>query len=252
MIVTSPPYNLDIQYGKYKDKKEFQDYINMIDSVFRNAYDFIQKGRQNRFICINIGREWGPINLPAKYDPVMEKIGFKFFRNVYWNKPLGSARGNSMKNPFPRHYKPKVQTEIIQIYSVEEDPELFNQMIMYETGDNEKRRDEQIPQILISKYAGNVWSMVPGGSTILEHPALFPIQLPFNCIRFFTFERERVLDCFHGFGTTMIAADQLNRKYYGIEMDPAYISGSIERFLLYKPNAKMEIIKGDKGKEGLK
>jgi DNA modification methylase len=108
--VTSPPYNLDIKYGKYSDNKEFKDYINLIEKVFFNAKDFLTRGR---YISINIGREWGPVNMPAKYDLIFEKIGYTFFRNIYWIKPLGSARVGSTRNPFPRYYKPKVQTEII-------------------------------------------------------------------------------------------------------------------------------------------
>jgi site-specific DNA-methyltransferase (adenine-specific) len=131
---------------------------------------------------------------------------------------------------------------LIQIYSNEESPEIYDAMVVYKYGEGERPKKEQIPKIMLEKYSGNVWEMMTETTLSGEHPAPFPVQLPFNCIRFFSFEGERVVDCFHGFGTSMIAADQLNRKYYGIEMDPNYVSGSIERFLMYKPNAKMEII----------
>jgi DNA modification methylase len=243
LIITSPPYNLDISYGKYQDKQPLNDYLKMIKQVFENGQQFMKKGR---YICNNIGREWGPINMPAKYDQIFEELGYTFFRNIYWKKPSGSARGTiTTRNPFPRYYVPKVQTEIIQIYANEEQPELINQMITYKYGDSEKLRKEQIPNILLNKFAGNVWEMMTETTLSGDHPAPFPIDLPFNCIRFFTFENENVLDCFHGSGSSMIASDQLNRKYYGIDIDPDYISLSIERFLMYKPNTKMEIIHGN-------
>jgi DNA modification methylase len=239
LIVTSPPYNLDIQYGKYRDNKEYRDYIEMIRKVFLNIKDFIERGR---FICVNIGREWGPINMPAKYDNIFEEIGFIFFRNIYWKKPAGAARGTiTARNPFPRYYVPKVQTEIIQIYQTDEMPEIANQMITYKFSEGEKIRQEKIPEIMLSKYAGNVWDMMTETTLGQEHPAPFPQQLSFNCIRFFSFEKERVLDPFMGSGTTLLSCQQLNRKFYGIEIDPAYVSLAIERYLMMFPNGKLEI-----------
>lgn len=239
LIVTSPPYNLDIFHIKYRDNKELREYLYMIEKIFLNIRDFMNKGR---FLCINIGREWGPINMPAKYDNLMNELEYTFFRNIYWCKPKGSARATiTIRNPFPRYYIPKVQTEIIQIYSTEQCPEVYNSMITYRIGEGDKQRIEQIPKILLEKYSGNVWEMMTETQLSEDHPAPFPVQLPFNCIRFFSFEREIIMDPFLGSGSTLIAADQLNRKCYGIEIDPNYCSLAIERFLIYKPNAKMEI-----------
>jgi site-specific DNA-methyltransferase (adenine-specific) len=216
-----------------------KDYLNMIEKVFMNMKDYIDKGR---FICVNIGREWGPINIAAKYDNIFEGLGYTFFRNIYWSKPKGAARGTiTTRNPFPRYYVPKVQTEIIEIYASEEMPNIYEPMIVYKIGEGEKTRKEQIPKILLEKYSGNVLEMMTETQLSQDHPAPFPVQLPYNCIRFFSFEGERIIDPFMGSGSTLIAADQLKRKCYGIELDPSYVSLCIERFMLYKPSAKMDI-----------
>ena len=34
LVVTSPPYNLDIQYSKYKDKKPRDQYLSWLSDVF--------------------------------------------------------------------------------------------------------------------------------------------------------------------------------------------------------------------------
>ena len=241
LIVTSPPYNLKIGYGKYKDNKEYKEYAAMIDLVFRNLKDFLKRGR---FLAVNIGREWGPINMPSKYDQIFEGIGYTFFRNIYWSKPSGSARGTTTtRNPFPRYYVPKVQTELIQLYSNEEEPQIYDLMITYKFGEDKRVKRDKIPTILLNKYSGNVWEMMTETTLGGNHPAPFPVQLPFNCIRFFTLEEESVIDPFMGSGTTLIAADQLKRKAYGIELDPSYVSLAIDRYLLYKPDGKFEIIK---------
>jgi DNA modification methylase len=74
-----------------------------------------------------------------------------------------------------------------------------------------------------------------------KHPAPYPVQLPFNCIRFYTFEQEIVVDPFGGAGTTMIAAHQLNRKARLIEIDPRYVQASIDRFKQLYPNEAVKI-----------
>lgn len=56
-----------------------------------------------------------------------------------------------------------------------------------------------------------------------NHSAVFPIELPSWFIRLFTQEGDVVLDPFIGSGTTALAAQRLNRKYIGIELQAEYI-----------------------------
>jgi DNA modification methylase len=55
------------------------------------------------------------------------------------------------------------------------------------------------------------------------HPAMFPIALPMKCIRLFTHEGELVLDPFVGSGTTLLAAQDLNRNAVGFDLKKEYI-----------------------------
>lgn len=54
------------------------------------------------------------------------------------------------------------------------------------------------------------------------HAATFPIHLPRHIISNFTNRGDKVLDVFGGTGTTLIAADELDRVCYMIELDPRY------------------------------
>lgn len=56
-----------------------------------------------------------------------------------------------------------------------------------------------------------------------NHSAVFPIELPSWFIKLFTQEGDIVLDPFMGVGTTALAAEKLNRKYIGIELQAEYI-----------------------------
>jgi len=55
------------------------------------------------------------------------------------------------------------------------------------------------------------------------HPAVFPIALPARCIKLFTHEGELVLDPFVGSGTTLLAAQDLNRNAVGFDLKNEYI-----------------------------
>lgn len=61
------------------------------------------------------------------------------------------------------------------------------------------------------------------------HPATFPLTLATDFIQFFTKEGETVLDPFLGAGTTLEAADQLNRQGVGIELEPGFAEFAASR-----------------------
>lgn len=56
------------------------------------------------------------------------------------------------------------------------------------------------------------------------HPATFPIALAKKVIELFTHKGELVLDPFVGSGTTLIAANDLNRNAIGFDLQDSYIS----------------------------
>lgn len=64
-----------------------------------------------------------------------------------------------------------------------------------------------------------------------NHSAVFPIDLPSWFISLFTKEGDVVLDPFMGSGTTALAAQQLNRRYVGIEIKSEYVSLAKKRLL---------------------
>jgi len=65
------------------------------------------------------------------------------------------------------------------------------------------------------------------------HKATFPIQLPSFFIENFT--ENSILDLFLGTGTTMVAAHQLKRKCFGMELDPKYCQVIIDRMKKLEP-----------------
>ena len=64
---------------------------------------------------------------------------------------------------------------------------------------------------------------------VKEHNATFPIDLAEFVIS--NFCENSVLDVFLGSGTTMVAAHQLNRKCYGMELDEKYCQVIVDRMM---------------------
>ncbi|HIO66051.1 MAG TPA: site-specific DNA-methyltransferase, partial [Planctomycetes bacterium] len=74
-----------------------------------------------------------------------------------------------------------------------------------------------------------VWEY-PKPQTSKEHPTMKPTPLTERCIKNSSKRGWLVYDPFLGSGTTLIAADNLGRKCYGMEIDPGYCDVIVERW----------------------
>jgi site-specific DNA-methyltransferase (adenine-specific)/modification methylase len=72
------------------------------------------------------------------------------------------------------------------------------------------------------------WAEAEEGAASRNHPTHKPVQLIRWCIEQAEIEGV-ILDPFLGSGTTMIAAEQLGRICYGMEIDPPYVSVALQR-----------------------
>ncbi|HZB72527.1 MAG TPA: DNA methyltransferase, partial [Acidimicrobiales bacterium] len=69
----------------------------------------------------------------------------------------------------------------------------------------------------------DVWEIPPESARRVGHPAPFPVELPEQLIRLYTFEGDLVLDPFMGSGSALVAAARLGRRYVGYDTDAAYV-----------------------------
>jgi site-specific DNA-methyltransferase (adenine-specific) len=67
------------------------------------------------------------------------------------------------------------------------------------------------------------------------HPTQKPVELPERAIKNSSKINQIVMDLFTGSGSTMVAAHQLNRKCYGMELDPKYCQVIIDRMRKLDP-----------------
>ena len=79
------------------------------------------------------------------------------------------------------------------------------------------------------KFRTSVWDFDKPRKCDL-HPTMKPVELVANCMLDCTKESDIVIDAFGGSGTTLIAAEQLGRKCYMMELDEHYCDVIIARW----------------------
>lgn len=80
------------------------------------------------------------------------------------------------------------------------------------------------------KKMESVVSVVPATKNKINHPAVFPVELPSEFIKAMTDKNDIVVESFCGSGTTLIACEKLERKCYGMELDEKYCDLIIDRW----------------------
>lgn len=85
----------------------------------------------------------------------------------------------------------------------------------------------------------NLWKISNVGANNEIHKACFPIKLAEEAINIYAKPNALLYEPFTGSGSTMVAAHQLNRKCYGMELDPKYCQVIVDRMLKLDPSLKV-------------
>lgn len=79
--------------------------------------------------------------------------------------------------------------------------------------------------------ASTLWTVHRDRTQTYRHPTQKPLALAERALTHSSQRGDLVLDLFLGSGTTLIAADALERVCYGIELDPHYCDGIVRRYM---------------------
>ena len=85
---------------------------------------------------------------------------------------------------------------------------------------------------------GDIWEVKREKNTV--HPTMKPISLISLALKD-NEGKNKIYDAFLGSGSTMVAAHQLNRKCYGMELDPKYCQVIIDRMHKLDPSLEIKI-----------
>ncbi len=239
LVVTSPPYNIGIDYNTYEDTKTNEEYEIWIKQVYRELYRIIKpKG----IVAINVGNQRNS-GLPHKTYFMLKEAKFNIIKEIFWYKGPYYIQGETIfvcvKNN-DGEFNNRWKENKMEGYSKQMDGYFCNQMATIWKMTYEE--DEEVAKIFagISPFS-SVWQMTYRDNQSrqkLEHNAFFVEQLPTNFILINTLPGEVVLDPFMGTGTTAVACVREGRKYIGFETDTKYYEGACKRISETKPKVR--------------
>lgn len=202
IMFTSPPYNAgktptevkmgkESKYANDEDNKTEQEYLDLLKGFTANAMMF------SIYSFVNVQSIAGNKTALIEYLHTMKEV---YADTLIWQKQ--NAQPAMAKNVL------NSQFEYIHCFS-----EKANRAIGVKSF-----RGTLSNVIQIQKQTKN---------EVKNHNATFPVAFAAYFIE--NFSIQSVLDLFLGSGTTMVAAHQLNRKCYGMELDPKYCSVILNR-----------------------
>jgi len=223
--VTSPPYGV----GKDYEKKGIEAWFATIKPVIKNICKYAD------VIC------WQMIDLYCTGTQFIEPTGFysiqmfsdRGFRPIWiriWKKQgmnFGVGPYHLVSN------KPVQQYEYISAFSKNGEAEEYNDqeyLWLSAFAGHSYRFVKRLTKEERKKwgYAG-IWEMTTVRAN-KEHPAMFPVELPWRCIKMHSDRGGIVLEPFSGSGTTIIAAEQTERRCYAMELSPVYCDLAVKRW----------------------
>ena len=232
LIVTSPPYNVDISYNSYDDRIPYNVYLEFTRKWIKKAFKLIKD--DGRF-CLNIPldkNKGGQQSVYADIVKIAKDIGWKYHSTIVWNEQNISRRtawGSWLSARAPYVIAP---VEMVVI--------LYKKRWKKLSGS--KKSD--ITKKEFMEWTNGVWNFMGESKKRVGHPAPFPVELPRRCIKLFTFVGDTVLDPFLGSGSTLIACALTNRKGIGVEIDKSYCEIAKRRLI---EEAKVTQLKLDMG-----
>ena len=197
MILTDPPYNVDYE-GKTVDALKIEN-DNMTSTEF---YNFLLDSFRNMFEVTKCGSSVYVFHADTEglnFRNAFNAVGFKLAQCLVW-----------VKNTFVMGR---------QDYQWRHEPILYG----WKEG------------------AGHYFINDRKQSTVLEfdkptrnaeHPTMKPIDLLVYLIKNSSKENDLILDLFGGSGSTLIAAEQVKRRCYTMELDPKYCDVIVKRWEL--------------------
>jgi DNA modification methylase len=208
MVFTDPPWN--VNYGAVKegnamgykprtimnDSMSTSDFKDFMGSAFAMMAMFSKKGCPTYVVMS--AQEWGNFML------ALHENDYHWSSTIIWNK---SHLVMSRKD-YHTKYEP----------------------IWYGWLDGAPRLCP-----LVDRKQSDVWDVDRPTKSEL-HPTTKPIELISIALKNSSKPKNLVMELFTGSGSTMVAAHQLKRKCYGMELDPKYCDVIVNRMLNLDPN----------------
>src|SRR4030043_425592 len=219
LIVTSPPYNVEIQYASHDDKLLYKEYLEFSRKWLRKCHQWLKPDGR---LCLNIPldkNKGGQQSVGADLTTIAKRIGYRYHATIIWNEGNISRRtawGSWMSASAPYVIAP---VELIVVFCKKEWKKV-------RTG-----AESDITRNEFMEWTNGLWTFSGESKKRVGHPAPYPVELPRRCIKLFSFVGDTVLDPFLGSGPTLVAASRNDRFAIGIEIDEGYCRVARDRLI---------------------
>jgi site-specific DNA-methyltransferase (adenine-specific) len=241
-IVTSPPYNLGIEYRTYDDTMPRDRYLAWTaEWVKRAAGALAPRGS----LFLNVGAKptdpWTAMDVAQAARPYLQlQNTIHWIKSIAIEKALAGSRARLDEDLAVGHYKPINSRRFVHD---------CHEFVFHFTHDGNAPLDRQAigvryqDQSNVGRWRaaasgvrcrGNTWFIpyetIQNREKERPHPATFPPKLPEMCLRLHGLDRiQTVADPFLGLGSTAVACAQLGLSFVGIEMDAGYLTEAVSR-----------------------
>jgi site-specific DNA-methyltransferase (adenine-specific) len=220
-VVTSPPYNVGLDYDGQRDALPWPDYWALAHRAAEVMADALVAGGRawvNTAVSVpeaQADHDWAGstvkrrVMLAHRWASILERSGLALVDQVAWCSPRGAGTAwGSWQSPAAPNLRGDYEAITVAC----------------------RRGWERTPPEGVEGWRDGVGGWPGLCSTVWQvAPAPFPTELARRCIRLSTWPGEVVFDPFAGSGTTLLAARQLGRRAIGIERSEAYCLAAIDR-----------------------
>lgn len=224
VVVTSPPYNIGVNYRTYDDSKSQDEYLKWIRNLGSAIHRVLEP--EGSFF-LNVGSR--PSDPWLAWDVASQLRGTFVLQNaIQWVKSIAMGEESA------GHYKPITSPrflhdchEYIFHFTKTGMVPLDRLAIGVPYQDKSNIGRWRIAQRDL-RCRGNTWFIpyrtIRDRNSQRPHPSTFPVALPDMCIRLHGVPRvRRVLDPFVGLGSTAVAAHRLGVACVGFDIDRYYL-----------------------------
>ena len=259
LIVTSPPYGVGIDYDVHQDDMLWEEYVKFTYSWMEQAFRVLKDdGRIALNIPYEINRQGkgGRIFMVSEVWQIMKEIGYKFFGVVDLeeespHRSRTTAWGSWMSPSAPYIYNPKECVILAykknHIKKVKGEPEWVGEL-----GEKEDKNGVMKPKTFYTEaqkrefidLVFGQWNYFADTRSLTK--ATFSMDIPTKAIKILTYKNDVVLDPFAGSGTSLVAAEILDRQWIGIELSPQYAEIARKRVNTFVEEKRQQVLEFNK------
>ena len=256
LVVTSPPYNVGISYDTHIDNLSMDDYWGWTKEWLTETYRLLKDdGRVaiNIPLEVNVQSRGGRVFFVSEFYQVMKEVGFKFFGIVDLeeqspHRSKTTAWGSWMSPSSPYIYNPKECVILAykkhHIKKVKGEPQWKGTPTEIEQEDGTLKKKvvyEETDKKDFMELVFGQWNYFADTKSLTK--ATFSMDIPTKAIKILSYKNDVILDPFAGSGTSLVAAEILDRRWLGIELSPNYADvarGRVQHFVDEKTKVKVE------------